>query len=153
MMIGATNSIRQSRGQNEIFCRKAYSAGCNRASEADWASNTIHKLHYEFDFWSEDVLLSSSPSWIVTVPAKNAIQSSGLTGAHFDNVEVSRSDLFDQLHPGKALPEFVWFKVTGRAGHDDFGTIHETRLVVSERALALLQRLGIPNAKVSDFRD
>jgi hypothetical protein len=135
------------------FLLNAYSAGCNRASEADWTTNTIHKLHYEFDFWPDDVLLCSSPSWIVTAPAKDAIQSADLTGVHFDAVEVSRSELFDQLHPNRKLPEFVWMKVEGKAGHDDFGIVRKTRLVVSERALKLLRRLGIPNARVSDFSD
>jgi hypothetical protein len=133
------------------FFLNAYSAGCNRASEADWATNTIHKLHYEFDFWPDDVLLSSSPSWIVTVPAKLAIQAAGLTGAHFDSVKQSRSALFDQLHPDQQLPEFVWLKVDGEAGRDDFGIARETRLVVSDRALELLERLGIPHSKVSNF--
>ncbi len=133
------------------FLLSPYSAGCNSTSDADWATNTVHKLRYVFDFWSDDVLLSSSPTWIVTVPTKHAIQSAKLTGVHFGGVEVSKSELFDRLHPSRELPPFAWLKVEGKAGQDDFGIVRNTKLVVSERALALLRELGIPNARVSGF--
>jgi hypothetical protein len=133
------------------FLLSPYSAGCNSASDADWTTNTIHKLRYKFDFWRDDVLLSSSPTWIITVVAKHAVQLAKLTGVHFVSVEVSKSELFDQFHPRQELCSFVWMKVDGEAGHDDFGIVRKTKLVVSERALALLRTLGIPNARVDDF--
>jgi hypothetical protein len=135
------------------FLLRPYSAGCNSTSDADWTNNTIYKLRYKFDFWKNDVLLSSSPTWIITVPAKHAVQSAKLTGVHFDSVEVSKSELFDQLHPNQELPSFAWMKVDGKAGRDDFGIVRKTKLVISEHALALLRTLGIPNARVSDYTE
>jgi hypothetical protein len=64
---------------------------------------------------------------------------------------VSKSHQFQDFHPEQKLPQFSWLKVDGNAGHDDFGVARNTRLVVSERGLKLLQELGIPNAEVSDF--
>jgi hypothetical protein len=110
------------------FLLSPYSAGCNSASDADWATNTDRKLCDAFDFWSGDALLSSSPTWIVTVPAKHAIQPTKLTGVHFGSVEVSKSELYHQLHPSRELPSFVWLKVDGKAGRDDFGVVRNTKL-------------------------
>jgi len=80
----------------------------------------ISKLHYEFEGWLGDVLLESFPSWIVTVPTMEQIQSAKLTGATFANVKVTTSGLFQDMYPGRRLPKFVWLKVDGKPGHDDF---------------------------------
>jgi hypothetical protein len=137
------------------FLLKPAVPGDNSNSSADWSVHPpiIHQLRYEFDFLLDDVLFASFPSWIVTVPAKVAIQSAGLSGVSFEHVEVSKSPDFEEIEPDQDLPEFAWLKVNGKAGRDDFGIAHDTKLVVSERALKLLKRLGIPNAKVSEFEE
>lgn len=43
-------------------------------------------------------------------------------------------------------------KLTGRAGESDFGLDDELYLVISDRALDLLQEAGIRNAKVAELR-
>jgi hypothetical protein len=45
----------------------------------------------------------------------------GATGVEFGPVEVTKSPAFDHLHPGRPIPEFLWMKVHGRPGVDDFG--------------------------------
>lgn len=124
-------------------------------SIAEWSRHppVIHALHYEFDFYSSDVLIECPPCRIVTESARTAIEFARLTGANFDKVEVSNSHEFRGLHPEQKLPQFAWLKVDGEAGHDDFGVARNTRLVVSERALELLQSLGIPNAEVTNFEE
>jgi len=113
----------------------------------------IYELCYEFDDWLGDALLESPYAWITTAHLKAAIQSAGLTGVHFDNVKTYKSEQFDELYPDVKLPEFAWMKVEGEAGQYDFGIAQSRRLVVSERALKLLQSFGIPHAKVSDFEE
>jgi len=44
----------------------------------------VTKLHYQFDGWLGDVLLESSPCFIVTELAKQKLQDARLTGATFD---------------------------------------------------------------------
>jgi hypothetical protein len=120
------------------------------------ADDTVHppivsRLHYLFHGWERDVLLTAFPVWIVTAEAERQILSAGLTGATFDGVEVTTSDEFDELYPGVKLPTFVWLMVSGKAGDDDFGVANNLVLVVSERALKLLQRLGLANADIKEF--
>jgi len=120
---------------------------------ADWIAHPpkIDRLHWEMDCWLGDVLLWSFPCWIATVATMNAIKSSGLTGTVFDDVEVTMTENQRDFDPDLVLPDFVWLKVVGKAGHDDFGVARDLRLVVSERALKLLQGLGISHAKVEPY--
>lgn len=111
----------------------------------------VSKLHYHFDGWLGDVLLETFPCFIVTELAKQKLQAGQLTGARFDEVEVTISEQFQELYPTRQLPQFVWLKVEGTTGQDDFGTAPDGRLVVSEGALRLLRELGISHASVTEF--
>jgi hypothetical protein len=113
----------------------------------------ISRLHYHFDGWLGDVLLESFPSFIVTEVAKQKLQSAAVTGAKFDEVEVTTSEQFQELYPNRPLPKFVWLRVEGKPGRDDFGMAEDGRLVVSEKVLEALQDLGISHALVTEFRD
>src|SRR6266404_234454 len=95
----------------------------------------VHKLHYQFDGWLGDEILTSTPCFIVSERLSQEIERAQLTGVRFGDVEVTTSDQFKELYPGRQLPRFVWLRVTGSAGHDDFGIAPSLRLVVSERAL------------------
>lgn len=127
-----------------------------------WGNNTeftrtpghpviIHKLHYQFDGWLGDELIESTPCYIVTERLAAEIERAELTGVVLDEVETSKSEQFDELYPGRELPRFMWLKVDGAVGRDDFGVTADLRLIVSERALALLQNVGIPHALVEPF--
>lgn len=111
----------------------------------------VTKLNYEFEGWLGDAILESFPCFIVTVEAKSALLRGDASGATFDHVEVTTSDMFRDLQPDQKLPPFVWLKVNGRAGHDAFGIAKDYRLVVSERVLETLRPLGISNALIESF--
>lgn len=111
----------------------------------------VHKLHYQFDGWLGDALVESTPCYIVTERLAAEIGRSQLTGASFDRVETSKSEQFEELYPGRELPKFLWLKVVGSPGRDDFGVTPDLRLVVSERALAVLEDVGIAHALVEPF--
>ncbi len=127
-----------------------------------WGKNTVfnrtpekpavvHKLHYEFQGWLGDELLENSPCFIVSERVALGIEKAQLTGERFNEVEVTTSEEFKELYPGRQLPKFVWLKVEGTAGQDDFGTAPDGRLIVSERALGLLQEIGNSHALVTEF--
>ena len=101
----------------------------------------VHKLHYEFHGWLGDELLESTPCFIVSERMAREIENARLIGASFDQVEVTTSAQFQELYPNRPLPEFVWLRVNGKAGQDDFGIAPDARLVVSEKALGVLQNL------------
>jgi len=79
------------------------------------------------------------------------IEKARLTGAGFDQVEVTVSEQFRELYPNRQLPKFVWLKIEGNPGQDDFGNAPDGRLVVSQRALEVLQTVGISHALVTGF--
>jgi hypothetical protein len=121
----------------------------------------ISKLHYRFDGWSGDVLLTSSPVYIITCEAMKKLQEINPTGASFDNVEITTSEQFQHFHPNLKLPEFAWLKVDGKVGHDDFGIVPyrniraisypEMRMVISGRVLNILKPLGIAHADMNEY--
>ncbi len=122
-----------------------------------WGANTIfdripgkgtfvHKLHYQFDGWLGDELVESSACYIATERLASEIKHAQLTGVRFDEVEVTASDQFKELYPDRQLPGFVWLKAEGMLGKDDFALGPDLRLVVSEQALELLERVGISHA-------
>jgi hypothetical protein len=112
---------------------------------------SVKRLHYQFEGWLGDVLLESCPAFIVTEKAKEALLGLGATGATFDLVEVTVTDQFEELYPGRKLPPFAWLKPEGDPGRDDFGKTADGRLVVSQRALNVLRELGISHALVQPF--
>lgn len=122
--------------------------GFGSNTELDHSSGRmeVKKLHYEFVGWLGDQLLESTPCYIATELLANEMVRERLTGFTLDDVEVSTSQEFADIYPNKRLPAFVWLKVGDRPGIDDFGVASGLRLVVSKRALALLQRFGISHA-------
>lgn len=111
--------------------------------------STVKKLHYVFDGWLGDELLESVPCFIVTQRLADALRRANLSGWLLDDVEVGKSEQFQDLCPSRQLPKFLWLKVNGVAGTDDFGIAKGLSLVVSERALEVLRRIGIPHADVA----
>jgi hypothetical protein len=123
------------------------------------ADGTVHpprvsRLHYRFDGWLGDVVLESFPCYIVTEEARRNIEDIRATGVRFDQVETTTSEEFDKTHPGLRLPRFLWMKIDGQAGKDDFGVAPapDFRLVVSQRILDVLNHLGIAHASIEPFK-
>lgn len=120
------------------------------------ADTTVHppvvsKLNYLFEGWLGDDLLESFPCYVVSEKLKSEIMNSELMGLEIDGLEVTKSEHFDELYPGKELPEFYWLKVTGEAGKDDFGIASDHRLVVSDKALDVLKKCSIDQADLEEF--
>lgn len=111
----------------------------------------VNKLHYEFEGWLGDSLVESTPCYVGTEDLAQAITAAELCGVHFDDVEVTKSEQFEELYPGRDLPNFLWFKFDGIPQQDDFGVTPELQLVVSRRALALLREYGLDHADVDAF--
>ena len=106
----------------------------------------VSRLHYEFEGWLGDELLASFPCFIVSERVAAALEASRLTGFALDEVTISTSPEFEDLHPDVSLPRFRWLKVSGQAGVDDFGLAADFRLVVSAKGLGLLSRFTLKQA-------
>jgi len=112
----------------------------------------VSKLHYHFDGWLGDQLLESFPCFIASELVKQKLQEAGFTGIGFDQVEITVSEQFRELYPNRQLPKFVWLRVDGAGGQDDFGTAPDGRLIASERAFGLLRELGMSHALVTELQ-
>ncbi|MCP3805056.1 hypothetical protein NLX83_37895 [Allokutzneria sp. A3M-2-11 16] len=109
----------------------------------------VTRLEYQFFGWLGDPIVESTPCFIVTEELSAAITAAGLTGATFDEVEVSVSPEGEEFIEGP-LPPWKWLRFTGEASHDDLGLNDGLRLVVSERALGVLREHGLSNAEVAE---
>lgn len=112
----------------------------------------VERLHYEFEDWLGDDLVESYPCFVVTLEMGERLARAELTGFVLRDVEVSTSDTFQELHPGR-LPEFRWLDVDVTPGEDDFGLDERARLVVSEKALDVLRTSSLDHCAVAPWPD
>lgn len=112
--------------------------GNTKVIHAHASSFTVERLHYQFDGWLGDEVVESTPCFIVSKALADDLERARLTGFLFDEVEVTVSKQFADQQGRLILPEFLWLKVDGAVGIDDFGLNTDLMLVVSERALETL---------------
>lgn len=111
----------------------------------------VNRLHYRFDGWLGDQLIESTPCYIVSERMACELKRAQLTGFVLDDVEITASEQFRDIYSDRELPRFLRFKVEGIPGGDDFGVTPDLELVVSDRALGTLSKVGISNALVEPF--
>lgn len=126
--------------------------GPNTQADRTTHPPVVTHLHYEFQRWLGDDLLTTFPEFIVTERLATALERSSLSGFDLDDVEVSPGDTWEQLHDNRPVPRCRWLKVNGRAGATDFGLTELAHLVVSERALELLRGFSLKACEVSPWR-
>jgi hypothetical protein len=106
----------------------------------------VQSLHFEFEGWLGDELVESFPCFLVTARVAGVLEGKGLSGFLLADVEVTRSEQFQELYPGRVLPRFRWLQIVGVAGSDDFGLSSDHRLVVSKVALQALESCALCQA-------
>jgi hypothetical protein len=111
----------------------------------------VSRLHYELEGWLGGEILTSFPVYVVTGRLRAALEAMGATGVEFAPVEITTSPTFDQLYPGRQLPEFFWMKVQGRPGVDDFGMSDDHRLVASQRAYDALRQFPLGDGEARPY--
>jgi hypothetical protein len=81
----------------------------------------VTKLVYQFEGWFGDSIVTTFPCFLVTEDVKRRLVDLGASGAAFAQAEITISENFHELQPDVELPPFVWLKIDGQAGRDDFG--------------------------------
>jgi hypothetical protein len=112
----------------------------------------VTHLHYEFEGWSGDDLLTTFPEFIVTENLARALEQSGLTGFRLTTVETSPGGMWMQMHERRPLPSCRWLNVTAPAGAADWGRTDLADLVVSQRALDFLGSFALKNCQISAWK-
>lgn len=133
--------------------------GANTIGNTKERPHRIERLHLELTFWPEDDLIDAY-TYVCTKKLAETLTATTLTGFRIDQIyEISKGDQFEisaNHQRGNQLPEFVWLKITGKAGVDDFGLVQgpcALPLVVSERALQVLKACELNHCKVVSFSD
>lgn len=110
----------------------------------------IRSLHYEFQGWLGDSLLETVGCFIATDDLCKALDAASLTGFVPADVRVSTTAQFRGLID-QPLPRFRWLKVSGTPVVDDFG-IRAARLIVSEKALAVLRSFMLQHCDIAEVK-
>jgi len=126
--------------------------GRNSIIDTSFHPPIVKKLNFEFEGWLGDELIESSPCFIVSENLKNKINQGKLTGFKFDNVEITKTENFNELHANKILPKFYWLQVIGKAGQHDFGIANDFRLVISTSALSIIKQTKIEHADIEEYK-
>ncbi|WP_052518354.1 hypothetical protein [Archangium violaceum] len=113
----------------------------------------VSHFHHRFEGWLGDELLEVFPCFLVSSLLAKALQEAGLAGFSLDDVEVSTSPEFQELYPGRPLPEFRWLKITGKDRDADFWLTPDFRLEVSSRTLEVLRRFKMAHAVIEAAGD
>lgn len=113
----------------------------------------VSHFHHRFEGWLGDDLLEVFPCFLVTSALAKVLEEARLVGFSLDDVEVSTSPEFQELYPGRTLPEFRWLKVTGKDRKADFWLTPDFRLEVSSRALESLKKFKIAHAEIEAAKD
>lgn len=108
----------------------------------------VTHLHYEFEGWLGDDLLTTFPEFLVTEGLAQSLEQSALTGFRLGAVETSAGGMWEQMYEGRPLPECRWLKVTAAAGQADFGKTALADLVVSQAGLDLLSSFSLKYCEV-----
>lgn len=111
----------------------------------------IKKLHLDFYDWLGDDLLTCFPRFFVTKQLKEKIEAAELSRIIFENLKVTKSEFFMDIHPEKHLPTFYWAKIIGTSLQSDFSLGTDHRLIVSEKAFVLLNQFKIENARIEEL--
>lgn len=111
----------------------------------------IEQLHFEFEGWLNDDILETYPCFLVTERLRAQIEIEKLSGILFDSVQVTKSDNFKEMYPGRQLPKFYWAKITGDFAQSDFFLVSDGRLAVSDKAYRLLCRFNIRHADIEEM--
>ncbi|MGD9720322.1 MAG: hypothetical protein AB7O59_07180 [Pirellulales bacterium] len=110
----------------------------------------VRSLHYVFDGWLGDEVLTTFPCFIVTKHMRQLIESANPSGCNFEAVTVSKSELFEELHADRQLPQFYRLLIYGIAQRDDFGTTPTGgSIVVSEKLLQVMKRGQLDHCEIT----
>jgi hypothetical protein len=111
----------------------------------------ISGMHYEFDGWLGDDLLTEAGYFILSEQLGKAMESAKLTGYEILDCKVSKSNQFKDIYPSRILPIFKWLKINGDFPKDDFWFSKETMMLnVSEDVLNVLNQFQISNCEIEE---
>lgn len=98
----------------------------------------VHLLHFVFDGWLGDHLVTSFPCYLVTSRLARLLTDAGVNGFELADVEVETSEQFNDSDNTRELPEFKWLRIVGKPNTNDMFISPDYRLSVSQKALSVI---------------
>lgn len=108
----------------------------------------IHKLEVVFDGWLGDDLIELFPYFLVSENLKQEFDNCDLTGFDLEKIVVTKSMQFNELYEDKDIPQFYWFKVSGKPLCDDFWITENHLLAVSVKGMDVLTKCHIRHSDI-----
>lgn len=102
--------------------------------------------------WVGDCLIESFPVYAVSEEAAEKLVSNGCTGVQFESIICKKSEDFGVFKGDQALPVFRRLIPIGKPGFDDFGEIVELGLIISAKALNVLEAVALQDVIVSPYK-
>lgn len=100
--------------------------------------------------WNGDALLQSFPCYLVSPRMAEDLEAGSLTGTHLADAEVTLSPGAEEF-VDTAVLGFRWLQPRGAPGLDDVAVDDKARLIVSDRALAVLRRHPLENCLIEQW--
>ncbi len=126
--------------------------GGNTVMDRSVVPPRVERLHHVFQGWLGDELLETYPCFIASEQLATRLEAAGLSGYRWRPCEVTVSEEFPELQPDVTVPTFRWLDVFGKPRGDDFGLEPDGRLVVSDRALAVLRSGQLEHCHLEELR-
>ena len=114
----------------------------------------VEHLHFEIDAWTGSDLIGRFPVLLVTDRLAESLTRSGFSSFELRSAEVTFAPEAEEFRAAAGIgtfPTFHCLHVTGTPGRDDLGTTPQARLVVSDRALALLHDHNLTHCDTSPY--
>ena len=111
----------------------------------------VSRLHYELADWLGDCIVQTFPCFLAVRSTGAHLTSAAYTGFHLDTAHVTVTDLYREINCNEDPPELDWLVIHGQSGREDFGLTSDAHLVVSSRALRLMQTDGLAHCAVEHW--
>ena len=118
-----------------------------RKSKTDGNGNLL-SIVFEYDLPTSDSIFAETTHYFVTTTLGDCLKNEGLTGFTLKSVITMVSDSLKHAPP----PDPVYkLEVHGTSTQDDFWHQDKVNLIISERALSIIQSCGASEVKVFDY--
>lgn len=108
-------------------------------------------LHFILTNWLGDDLVQTYPCYMVTEDLGKRLLGAGFTGMRLTPLQNEISEDFGLFCPGIPAPVFLWLHIEGSPGENDLGLTDDARLVISERALKIMQAGQLAHCEIQPF--
>ena len=109
---------------------------------------SVSSLEYRLDGWLGDEILQTFPCYIVTESLMKDFGREQLVGYEDADVMLTVSEDFFSEYDISDIPKFRWLKIIGSDPDSDFRYSADHRLIVSEKAMAVLKAHKITHADI-----